>query len=147
MQTTYVSFSKSGTSATTYAQKASLEVKEEWCQEMLYPQSFAVESIFTKMCMCTQERSLRYTKYGLCTRQIKMIGQRKPERNAPYKLFKLPQRCDLGTLVLSLPVYLSTCTISSSLLINTSILHCFSYLWKYFSAKSKVQGPCHWPLV
>ena len=30
--------------------------------------------------------TLRYTKYGLIARQVKVIGQRKPGRNAPLAL-------------------------------------------------------------
>ena len=40
------------TSMTTHAQKGSLEVKGEWCQQMLYPQAFAIESILER-CACT----------------------------------------------------------------------------------------------
>ena len=38
----------------------------------------------------THGRILRYTKYGLRTRQIRTTGQRKPRRNAPQKWIKQP---------------------------------------------------------
>ena len=44
---------------------------------MFYPDSFSVKSILANRCMYTHGRKLRYTKYGLWTRQIKMTGQRK----------------------------------------------------------------------
>ena len=53
--------------------------------------AFWVESIFAKSRVSTHERILRCTKYGLWTRQMKMIGQRKLGRNAPWKQFKPPQ--------------------------------------------------------
>ena len=45
------------------------------------------------------------------TRQIKMIGQRKTGRNAPYKWFKLPRGLSSGILPLSQPMCLFTCII------------------------------------
>ena len=38
-----------------------------------------MESILAKRCVRIHGRILRYTKYGLWTRQIKVIGQRNPE--------------------------------------------------------------------
>ena len=61
-------------------------------RDIPYSDAFSLKSILTKSCVCTRWRILRYTKYGPWTRQIKMIGQRKPRRNAPYKWFKLPWR-------------------------------------------------------
>ena len=43
------------TSVTTHAQKGSLEIKGEWCQEMLYPQACAVESVLER-CVLTHGR-------------------------------------------------------------------------------------------
>ena len=83
--------------------------------------------------------SLRYTKYRLRTRQIKMIGQRKPGRNVPYNLFKLPWGCDL----LCLCVYPHKVH-SFSLLILAS-LH--SVFVRTLLCKAKGPGPRHWPLV
>ena len=48
-----------------------------------YPQASSGEFILAERCACTPGRILRYTKYGLRTRQIKMLDQRKPRRNAP----------------------------------------------------------------
>ena len=72
------------TSLTTHAQKGSLEVQGKWgqgkwcqgkwCQGMFYPNAFSVESTLAKRCVHTHGRILRYTKYGLWTRQIKRIG-------------------------------------------------------------------------
>ena len=60
---------------------------EEGCHPIVsdanYPQAFSVESILAKRYMCTHRRILRPSKYGLRTRQIKMIGYRKLKRNAP----------------------------------------------------------------
>ena len=58
--------------------------------------------------MRTHRRVLRYTKYGLRTRQIKMIHQRKTRRNAPYKWFKLPRGHNSGTLPESAHVSIHT---------------------------------------
>ena len=64
--------------------KAPWRSKGEWYQGMPYPQAFAVESILVKRFVHTCGRILSYTKYWLWTRQIKMIGQRKPE-GMPHK--------------------------------------------------------------
>ena len=55
---------------------------------------------------CTHGRILRYTKYELWTRQIKMIGQRKTGRNTPHKWLKLAGGFNSGTLPLKLPMCL-----------------------------------------
>ena len=57
----------------------------------------------------THGRTLRYTKHGLRTRQVKMIGRSKPGRNVPYKWFKPPLERDS----LSPAVYLATDALSS----------------------------------
>ena len=49
------------------------------------PDASSLGSILAKRCMCTHGRILRYTRYGLWTRQITVSGQRRPERNSPYK--------------------------------------------------------------
>ena len=48
-----------------------------------YEYASAVQSILAKRCMWTHGRTLRYIKYVLWTRQVKMIHQRKTRRNAP----------------------------------------------------------------
>ena len=97
--------------------------KGEWCQGMVYPYAFWVESIFAKSCVSTHERTLRCTKYGLWTRQMKMIGQRKLGRNAPWKQFKPPQvRAQRLSLRVSLCVYHMYC----SLFPPNKYLTCFS---------------------
>ena len=70
-------------SRNTYVQKGSLEVKAESCQLMFYPEAFLIKSILAKRHVHTHGRILRCTKYGLWTRQIKMIGQRKPGKHTP----------------------------------------------------------------
>ena len=83
-QTMCFSFSKSGDLPNhTYAEKAPWRWKGEWCQGMSYPDTFLVKSILANRRMRTHGRILGWTKYGLWTRQIKMIGQRKTRRNAP----------------------------------------------------------------
>ena len=67
--------------AHTYT-KAPWRSKGEQCTGMFYPHTFGVESILSKRCMHRHGRILRYTKYGLWARQIKMTDQRKTERNA-----------------------------------------------------------------
>ena len=83
------------TSLTIHVQKGSLEAKGGYvkgCSPPICPYVFVVGSILAKRCMCTHGRILRYTKYGLCTRQIKMISQRKPRR----KLHKSNSDCHEG---------------------------------------------------
>ena len=43
-------------------------------RDVPYPYAFLVRSIFAKRYVCTHGRILSYTKYGLWTRQIKVIG-------------------------------------------------------------------------
>ena len=62
--------------------KGSLEARGEFCQGMFYPDTLLVESILAKRCVHTQGWILRYTKHGLWTRQIKLIGQRKTGEKA-----------------------------------------------------------------
>ena len=81
-------------------------------------------------------------KHRLWTRQIKMIGQRKPVRNAPRKWFKLGY--DTGTLPLRLPMCLSTQTVLFFLLINTLLASLLSIFLNFFlqslRAKALVTG-------
>ena len=51
------------------------------CQGMFYPDAFLVKSILAKRRVHSHGRNLRYMKYGLWTRKIKKIGQRKLGRN------------------------------------------------------------------
>ena len=74
--------------------KGSLEAQGELCQGLFYPDSFSVKSILAKRCMLTHGRFLKYTKYGLWNRLIKMIGQRKSGRNALY--YKSYSNCQEG---------------------------------------------------
>ena len=53
-------------------------------------------TILAKRCMGTPGRILRYTKYGLRTKRIKMIGQMKPRRNAPCKCESTTQQLSLS---------------------------------------------------
>ena len=65
--------------------KAPCRPMGEQCQGqgMSYLHAFLVKSILDKRCMHIHGRSRRYTKCGLWTRKLKMIGQRKPRRNNP----------------------------------------------------------------
>ena len=72
-----------------------------------YPQASSGEFILAERCACTPGRILRYTKYGLRTRQIKMLGQRS---KCPIKLIQITTEARLS---LGPPVRLSTlyCTL------------------------------------
>ena len=83
------------------------------------PQAFAVGSILAKKCTCTHGTILRYVKYGLWTRQIKMISQRKTRRNAPYKWFNWPKGATQGLFLWICPyvyphVVYSSCSLFQS---------------------------------
>ena len=72
------------TSPTTHTWKRLLgDQRGFMSRDTPYSDAFSLKSILTKRCVCTHWRILRYAKYELRTRQIKMIGQRKPRRNAP----------------------------------------------------------------
>ena len=106
-----------------------------------YPYAFAVGSILAKRRACTHGRILRYTKYGLWTRQIKVTGQRKTGRNASCKWFKPPQGHNSGTVPLSLPVCLSIQTVLFSLLINTLFASLISVFVEMLFCKTQWLGP------
>ena len=110
-------------------------------RDVPHPYVFVVGSILAKRCMCTHGRILRYTKYGLCTRQIKMISQRKPRR----KLHKSNSDCHEGAAQrLSLrplvSVHTSYCTLFF-LLINTSVASLLSVFVEILFRKAKGPGP------
>ena len=143
-QTTYFSFLKSR----THTQKASLEVKGEWCKGMLYPQASLVELILAKRCMRTHERILRYTKYGLWPRQIKVIGQMKSERNALQMWFKQPWGRNSRTLSLFKSAHVSICVYwTFPFLINNFLDSLLFVFMGIIFCKVKGPGPCQWPLV
>ena len=81
-------------------------------------------------------RFLRYTKYGVRTRQTKMIGQRKPGSNSDYHegatRSPSPQAC------------VPTHTVFFFLLINTLLVSLFSIFVGILFWKPKGPGPCHW---
>ena len=60
--------------------RSSLEANGKSCQGMFYLDAFLVRSILTKRYTYKHGRILRYTTYGLWTRQIRITGQRKPRR-------------------------------------------------------------------
>ena len=106
---------------------------------MFYPDTFLLGSILTKRYLCIHGSNLRYTKYGLCTRQIKMTDQRKPRKNAPYNWFKL--LCWVTqTLPLCLPVCLSTCIVLFLLLVNTLLTSLLSVFVEILFWKVKESG-------
>ena len=116
-------------------------------RDIPHPYVFVVGSILAKRCTCTHGRILRYTKYGLCTRQIKMISQWKPRR----KLHKSNSDCHEGAAQrLSLrplvSVHTSYCTLFF-LLINTSVASLLSVFVEILFRKAKGPGPFvtdHW---
>ena len=112
------------TSLTIHAQKGSLEAKGEFCQGMFYPDTFWVESILAKRCVHTHRWILRYTKYGLWTRQIKMIGQRKTGEKAQ----KNNSNCHEGTTQ-GLSLWICPC-------VYPHILYSFFPPNKYFTCLS-----------
>ena len=81
-------------------------------------------------------RFLRYTKYGLRTRQTKMIGQRKPGSNSDYH--------EGATRSPSPPACVPTHTVFFFLLINTLLVSLFSIFVGILFWKPKGPGPCHW---
>ena len=86
-------------------------------------------------------RALRYTKYGLRTRQGKVSCQRKPRRMPHKSWFKLPWN---ATLSLRLPVCLSS---HSLFLLNTLLVSLRSIsMWKFTSTELRGQGLVtdHW---
>lgn len=94
---------------TTHEQKCSSEVKREgasphskWCQPTHRP---LARIHLGNRCTCTSGRILRKTKYWFITRQSKMIGQRRPGRNAPRD-----SNNHEGMTVWTLPMCLFTCT-------------------------------------
>ena len=131
----------------TGTQKGSSYPKEEQCQGMLYPYTFAVESILAKRWLCTHGRILRYIKYGLWTRQIRMTSKGNLEEishknDSNYHESTTQQLSDFPSESACMPVYMY-CNIFP--LNNLTCFHCFPSLWKFFSSKPKGQGPCHWP--
>ena len=51
-----------------------------------YPEASLLGSTLAERCSHTLGRTWRYTKYGLRTRQIKMIGQRQTQKKCPMKV-------------------------------------------------------------
>ena len=109
-------------------------------RDAFYPWTFSVESILAKRRMCTQKRILRYSRYGLWMGQIEMTGLRKTRRNAPSKWFKIPRGNNAGLLPLSLPFYLSTCTVFF-LLIHTSLASLLSLFVGILFCKAEAPEP------
>ena len=106
---------------------------------MFYPEIFLVGSILAKRYLHIHGSNLRYTKYGLCIRQIKMTDQRKPRKNVPHNWFKL--LCGVTqTLPLSLPVCLSTCIVLFLLLVNTLLASLLSIFVEILFWKAKGPG-------
>ena len=81
-QITYLLFLKSGDLPNHMCTERLLaDQRAVMSRSVSYPYSFLVKFILAKRCMHKYGRILRYTKWGLWTRQIKMIDQRKPRRN------------------------------------------------------------------
>ena len=105
--------------------------------------AFWVKSILVKRRVCAYARILRYATYGLGTRQIKMIGQRKPRRSTPIQVIETATRARLRTLPLSLPMCLSTRTAPLFPLINTLLVSLLSVFAGIIFCKAEGPGPCH----
>ena len=129
------------TSSTIPAQKGLLAGQRKSDVKGCSTQMLVVGSILAKRCVRKHGRVLWCTKYGLWTRQIKMIGQRKTGRNALSKRFKPPHGPNSGTLPLSLPMCLFTRTVLSFLLINTLLASLLSVLGDILFCKAEEPGP------
>ena len=84
------------------------------------------------------------TKYGLRTREAKMIDERKPRRNAPRKWFKLSQGhgCLPESAHVSIHIY---CILSSpNKLLLVSLVFIFV---RILFCKADGPGPCQRPVV
>ena len=97
---------------------------------------FSRQEYWSGVSLPSPGRFLRYTKYGLRTRQTKMIGQRKPGSNSDYH--------EGVTLSLSPPACLPTHIVFFFLLINTLLVSLFSIFVGFLFWKPKGPGPCHW---
>ena len=95
--------------------------------------------------MHTHGRIVRYTKYRLWTRKIKMIGQKKTGRNAPCKWFKLPREQD--PLTESTRVSIHIYSTLFFLLRNTSLVSLLFLFVGIFLCKAEKPVPCHWPNI
>ena len=89
-------------------------------------------------------RTRRYTKYGLWTRQRKMICQRKTRRNAPYEWLELSQ--DL-TFPLSPPESQTSHTVLFSFLVKTLVVPLLSLFVGILFCKAKGPASWHWSRV
>ena len=70
--------------------KGPLEAKGELCQGIFYPDPFLLKYILAKRCVHAHEKILRYTKYGLWTRQIKRLA--KGNQEYPIKIIQTATR-------------------------------------------------------
>ena len=90
--------------------------------------------------MCTRG-VLICTKYGLRTRETKMIDQKKPRRNAPCKWFKQPWGHDFLSLLMSLSTILLFFHLTNTLLVSLKSICCIGYN-KYDSVLCLVAQSC-----
>ena len=130
---------KSGDLPAHHVQKGSLEVKREVMLRDALPMCFFCRAHLGWEMHVHPWEDLRYTKYGLRTEQIKMIGQRKPRRNAPCKCR------ESTTQQLSLPLNLSTSPVLLFLLIHTILVSLLSIFEGVHFCQAEGPGP--WPLV
>ena len=83
-------------------------------------------------------------RYGLWTRQINMIGQRKPRKVATWKYFKLLWGCNSVTLSLNPPMCLFTCTAFPP---NKHFTSSTSRFMGIHFDRTSGPGSCHWQLL
>ena len=115
-----------------------------------YPQAFSLESTLVNRCMCTNGRTLRYTKCRLRTRRGKVIGQRKLRRSdRSYResttLSLSPPMCLFTQTVLFPSNRHFTCFATFCLLSGSSFLH--SWKARAFSLATGSWWSSGWDLV
>ena len=120
------------TSPTTHVQKGSLEAKGESCQGMFCSDAFSVKFNLAKRWMSTHRRTLRYTKFGLWTRQSWWLAKGNLEET-PHKSNSNHHKASTQ----GLPLWVRQCVLASLLSVFVEILFC----------KTKGSSSCHWPLV
>ena len=131
----------------TFAEKAPCRTNGEQCQGMFYPDAFVVGPILTKRCISIHRRILRHTKYELWTRQIKIIGERKPEKKYPIKVIQSATRKWLRDSLSEsahVPIH-RYCTLFPLITLLAALLSVF--VGTFFPQSWRARALCHWPPV
>ena len=84
--------------------------KKSYVKRCSLPIRLSSKSLSAKRSVHTNGRILRYTKYGLQTRQVKMIGQRKPGKKYSIKVIQTAQLHNSTTQGLSASAHVSIYT-------------------------------------